>query len=88
MELFLADFVNVPEYVEKFLSVPRPWSQHEYILYTPGFANLSWKYVKFPIKNKKFSLKNQKLNLRQIFFAHLKFSIIDYFSCHNGSKKP
>ena len=39
MELFLADFVNVPEYVEKFLSVPRPWSRHEYILYTPAFLS-------------------------------------------------
>ena len=42
MELFLADFVNVPEYVEKFLSVPRPWSRHEYILYTPGGLRKDW----------------------------------------------
>ena len=43
MELFLADFVNVPEYVEKFLSVPRPWSQHEYILCTPALN--TWKSI-------------------------------------------
>ena len=43
-------------------------------------------FVKFHIKTSQFSLKNQKLNLGQIFFAHLKFSIFGYFSCHNGSK--
>ena len=53
MELFLADFVNVPEYVEKFLSVPRPWSRHEYNLYTPGLGQNRWK----PLKRENFKTK-------------------------------
>ena len=53
------------------------------IVILPSFLE---NFVKFYIKTSQFSLKNQKLNLGQIFFAHLKLSILSYFSCQNGSK--